>query len=404
MIAKKGRYKHGGKMRLKKYNKGGKSRQIAGVNPQDTQFFEGQRGYAGQANVAPGYQGTGSAVEYITLPDGTKHAYVPLPEAEVQGNFVPSSETERRIAANQGVQSALAYRRGVGAGKGDLGYSIDRAGQKGRQFLGAAVTDPNLAMDMAQLGLAGAALSEAPVVSQAAGLLNTGIYGARALGKAIKGDKTGALMYGGLTGASLLGTAPVLGAGADAGTVATMSARVGQGLRASQNALKSTQAGKLLTTKVPIPATGGRQLAVKSIAKGGSNVDKAYNVSTGGAEARKTLMMEQGGVMKNVKKKTAEDMFAKGGRTQKMPKMKMGVHKSREGGLTAKGVAAYRRANPGSKLKTAVTTKPSKLKPGSKAAKRRKSFCARMSGMPGPMKKPNGKPTRKALALRKWNC
>lgn len=87
-----------------------------------------------------------------------------------------------------------------------------------------------------------------------------------------------------------------------------------------------------------------------------------------------------------------------------MPKMKMGVHKSREGGLTAAGVAAYRRANPGSKLQTAVTTPPSKLKAGSKDAKRRKSFCARMSGMPGPMKKPNGKPTRKALALRKWNC
>lgn len=45
-----------------------------------------------------------------------------------------------------------------------------------------------------------------------------------------------------------------------------------------------------------------------------------------------------------------------------MPKMKMGVHKSRAGGLTKKGVAAYRAANPGSKLKTAVTTKPSKLK------------------------------------------
>lgn len=84
--------------------------------------------------------------------------------------------------------------------------------------------------------------------------------------------------------------------------------------------------------------------------------------------------------------------------------MKMGVHKSREGGLTSAGVAAYRRANPGSKLKTAVTTPPSKLKAGSKDANRRKSFCARMSGMPGPMKKPNGKPTRKALALRKWNC
>jgi hypothetical protein len=78
--------------------------------------------------------------------------------------------------------------------------------------------------------------------------------------------------------------------------------------------------------------------------------------------------------------------------------------KDPEGGLNRKGVASYRRANPGSKLKMAVTTKPSKLDPDSKPAKRRKSFCARMSGVKGPMKKPNGKPTRKALALKKWNC
>jgi hypothetical protein len=78
--------------------------------------------------------------------------------------------------------------------------------------------------------------------------------------------------------------------------------------------------------------------------------------------------------------------------------------KNKNGGLNAKGVASYRREHPGSKLQTAVTTKPSKLKRGSKAAKRRKSFCARMGGMKGAMKKPNGKPTRKALALRKWNC
>lgn len=78
--------------------------------------------------------------------------------------------------------------------------------------------------------------------------------------------------------------------------------------------------------------------------------------------------------------------------------------KSKSGGLNKKGVASYRREHPGSKLQTAVTTKPSKLKKGSKASKRRKSFCARMSGVKGPMKKPNGKPTRKALALRKWNC
>jgi hypothetical protein len=78
--------------------------------------------------------------------------------------------------------------------------------------------------------------------------------------------------------------------------------------------------------------------------------------------------------------------------------------KNKNGGLNKKGVASYRREHPGSKLQTAVTTKPSKLKPGSKSAKRRKSFCARMGGMKGPMKKPNGKPTRKALALRKWHC
>jgi len=75
--------------------------------------------------------------------------------------------------------------------------------------------------------------------------------------------------------------------------------------------------------------------------------------------------------------------------------------KNPTGGLNRKGIMSYRRENPGSKLSMAVT---GKVKPGSKAAKRRKSFCARMGGMKGPMKKPNGKPTRKALALRKWKC
>ena len=56
---------------------------------------------------------------------------------------------------------------------------------------------------------------------------------------------------------------------------------------------------------------------------------------------------------------------------------KTGTGAAAGGGMSKKGVAKYRRDNPGSKLKTAVTTPPSKLKPGSKAAKRRKSFCAR---------------------------
>ena len=56
-------------------------------------------------------------------------------------------------------------------------------------------------------------------------------------------------------------------------------------------------------------------------------------------------------------------------------------------GMTAKGVAAHRRKNP-----------------GSKAAGRRKSFCARMSGMKGPMKDEKGRPTRKAMSLKRWKC
>jgi hypothetical protein len=73
-------------------------------------------------------------------------------------------------------------------------------------------------------------------------------------------------------------------------------------------------------------------------------------------------------------------------------------------GMSSKAVKAYRRENPGSKLKTAVTTKPSKLKAGSKDAKRRDSFCARMSGNKGPMKDEKGRPTPKAKALKRWNC
>jgi hypothetical protein len=81
--------------------------------------------------------------------------------------------------------------------------------------------------------------------------------------------------------------------------------------------------------------------------------------------------------------------------------------KDPEGGLNRKGIASYRRENPGSKLSMAVTTKPSKLKPGSKAANRRKSFCARMSGMKKRLtsaKTANDPDSRINKSLRKWNC
>ena len=78
--------------------------------------------------------------------------------------------------------------------------------------------------------------------------------------------------------------------------------------------------------------------------------------------------------------------------------------KNKEGGLNEKGRKSYEAENPGSDLKAPVTKSPSKLDPDSKSAKRRKSFCARMGGMKGPLKDEKGKPTRKKLALDKWNC
>jgi hypothetical protein len=75
--------------------------------------------------------------------------------------------------------------------------------------------------------------------------------------------------------------------------------------------------------------------------------------------------------------------------------------KNSEGGLNEKGRKSYEAANPGSNLKPPVSAKEARRSP--KGASRRKSFCARMGGMPGPMME-NGKPTRKALALRKWDC
>ena len=74
--------------------------------------------------------------------------------------------------------------------------------------------------------------------------------------------------------------------------------------------------------------------------------------------------------------------------------------KNPEGGLNAKGRASAKKE--GHNLKPPVSKEQADKSP--KAPARRKSFSARMGGMEGPMKKPNGEPTRKALALRKWDC
>lgn len=72
--------------------------------------------------------------------------------------------------------------------------------------------------------------------------------------------------------------------------------------------------------------------------------------------------------------------------------------KNPKGGLNAKGRASYNKQT-GGNLKPPAPNPKNK-----KDAARRKSFCARMSGMPGPMKDEKGRPTRKALSLKAWNC
>jgi hypothetical protein len=89
--------------------------------------------------------------------------------------------------------------------------------------------------------------------------------------------------------------------------------------------------------------------------------------------------------------------------TKMPPKNKKYFRSTKSGaGMTQAGVQAYRRLNPGSKLSTAVT---GRVKPGSKAANRRKSFCARSAGQlkmwPSAAKNPN---SRLRQARRRWKC
>ena len=122
-----------------------------------------------------------------------------------------------------------------------------------------------------------------------------------------------------------------------------------------------------------------------------SDMDVAYKASNE-KEARKlpnARILEVPNKIEKVKEETINER----GEDSK------GYYRSTESGagITAKGAKHFG-------IKTAVTTPPSKLDPEGEAAKRRKSFCARMSGMPGPMKDEKGRPTRKAMSLRRWNC
>jgi len=138
---------------------------------------------------------------------------------------------------------------------------------------------------------------------------------------------------------------------------------------------------------------------------GGYDVNHTMNASgrnslnKSGAKHLGTIYRDtQGKVSHNIKEEVELDEVAAWQRKE---------GKNPEGGLNQKGIASYRAENPGSKLSMAVTTEPSKLKAGSKSANRRKSFCARMSGMKRRLtsaKTARDPDSRINKSLRKWNC
>ena len=102
-----------------------------------------------------------------------------------------------------------------------------------------------------------------------------------------------------------------------------------------------------------------------------------------------------GGIASGFKKAEPRRTIGKGKNFNPVSKDKSATGGAAGGGMTEKGVREYKRKNPGSKLQTAVTTPPSKLKKGSKAANRRKSFCARSRSWTS---------ERGKAARRRWNC
>ena len=145
--------------------------------------------------------------------------------------------------------------------------------------------------------------------------------------------------------------------------------------------------------------------------------DAARGTPEYGRRQKQVLKFVTGAVKKRQQRDSVEKSFQKPD-AERTPTMEEGVteddmkgmsvksgHKrpTKSGaGMTQKGVEAYRRRNPGSKLKTAVT---GKVKKGSKDAKRRKSYCARSAGQmkkfPKAAKDPN---SRVRQARRRWKC
>jgi hypothetical protein len=127
----------------------------------------------------------------------------------------------------------------------------------------------------------------------------------------------------------------------------------------------------------------------------GFSADIGYNPAQKGVGASLRMPFKRGGKVSSDDFAVKRDEYASGGGAWTRKE-----GKNPEGGLNAKGRASLKAQ--GQDIKPPVSAKQAAKSP--KSAARRKSFCARMGGMEGPMKDESGKPTRKALALRKWDC
>lgn len=181
-------------------------------------------------------------------------------------------------------------------------------------------------------------------------------------------------------------------------------------MRAATPIKKVAFAVKLAEMAARVPggismAHGAKRLAQQAMALKNRVARKTPHLSAlPAAERFSAFAMENPGVAERSKKLhrafagTSGLAAAKASKTAAAWQRKEG--KNPEGGLNAKGRASLRAQ--GHNIKRPVSSREAARSPA--AAARRKSFCARMSGMPGPMKDNKGRPTRKALSLRKWDC
>ena len=159
--------------------------------------------------------------------------------------------------------------------------------------------------------------------------------------------------------------------------------------------------GSISIKKGKTRITGGVEKPFSKISDENINSEISLGLERGDESGSLSITGSKRGKSKNVGF-TFSKTFKRGGDVMPARNKKNFRPTKAVAGMTKAGVAAYRRANPGSKLKTAVT---GKVKPGSKAAKRRKSFCARSAGQMKKFPKAAANPnSRLRQARRRWKC